>query len=358
MKHFLLFSFLLLSISFVNAQSVQVSTAASTKGNQTNEFSLEGGKISLQNSTLAYATDAISQDVSNSGLAAAVTSSGASVYEADGSELLTGNYEVIDDGSLQIFVSNNGQFVIRENIANFLLYDSFGTVRQSISNSSQSTEGESISEFAADPEFKTMVLYNPKIVMNGQEGSRVRIARKNGTTTDIYNSQDRAVRFVDVTNNGQYIAVVSYKAGTSDEVLVLDRFGNEINSLNFDQSVAGVNIADDGRFVTIRSNGRAAAYYLENGNRLGSTSFRSTLHFAEFIPEDQVIIGLTGTKSGSVLSDVEVHAVNLQARSIARGGINQSFGITDMIPLVISRDGNFRYTVTGLSQALNVSASF
>ncbi len=259
---------------------------------------------------------------------------------------------------MKVYVKPNGGFILRENIANFLFYNSTGNIQQSISNSSQSPEGESVSELAADPAFKTVVLYNPKIVRNGVEGSRARVVKKNWTTRDVFYSSERAIRLAKVSENGQYIAVASFKSGTDDEVKITDRFGNELGSFSFNQNVVDIIISDDGEYVTIRSNSRVGVYSLLNGEREGSTSFRSTLHYAEFVPEDETIVAITADEAGSVLSNIEMHAINISERSIERQEYNEELGITKSLPLDLERNGRLSYTLTGLSKSLTLNIRF
>ncbi|MEX0720378.1 MAG: hypothetical protein WD059_06900 [Balneolaceae bacterium] len=359
MKRILLFTFFALWFAGTHAQSLQVSTVPSTGNNNTSQFAVGDEQITISNSSLAFNEGAVSADIAHSGISATLGETGISVFETDGTKLINTDYDfVTDDSSLKIYAMGNGGFIVRENIANFLLYNSYGTIRHSVSNSSQSTEGESISELASDPAFKTVVLYNPKIVRNGQEGSRAQLVTMDGGTTDFYNSQDRAIRMVNVTENGQYINIVTYQTGTDDVVLIMDRFGNQLSEIPFDQNIADVRVSNDGRFITIRSNSRVAAHSVLSRERVGSTSFRSTLHFAEYIPEDKTIIALTADKSGSVLSNIEFHAINVAARAIERQAFNSSLGTTDIIPVYLTREGRFNYSISGFSQKLNVKASF
>lgn len=359
MKYSSLFILFALWFAGANAQSLQVTADPSTSNNTTNQFTVGDEQITLNNESLSFGGGAASSDIANSGISATVGESGISIYEVDGTELINKEYDMIsDDSSLKIYAMSNGGVIVRENIANFLIYNPFGDLLHSISNSSQSSEGESISELAADPYFRTIVLYNPKIVRSGQEGSRVSIVDKDGEATDIFNSVDRAIRKVNVSENGQFISIITYNPGTDDEAVLTDRFGNELNRISFDQTLTDTQFSDDGRFITLRSNSRIAAHSVMSGERVGGTSFRSTLHFAEYIPEDNVVLALTADKSGDVLTNVELHAVNLEARSIERQSYNSSLGTSELIPVALQRNGRYNYSISGFSQNLNVRASF
>ena len=291
------------------------------------------------------------------GLSASISDGNVTILETNGSELVKGMYNSpTGDPSVASYVFPNGSFIVRENIANFLVYDSFGRVQKSISNSTQSEGGEAISELASDQFGKTIVLYNPKVMMNGVTGSRAKIINSKNVPLDVYYSQDRELSIVNVSSNGEFIAFGSIKSGTNDEVQLMDRFGNILTTIGFDQPVKGVSFSENGLYATIYSGGRAAAYEVRSGERVGSTSFRNTsVVFAAYDPVDKIIIGLTGSGS-STITDIQLHTVNVAARKIAREDFDGSLEITGQIK--IRRIGSSRYTLTGLDKKLELRASF
>lgn len=298
-----------------------------------------------------------SSSASNDILSSEVTSSGIVVSEQSGETLVTGNYSAPSgDPSLAVYTFANGSYIVRENIANFLVYDSFGRVQKTISNSSQSEGGEAISELSTDDYGRTVVIYNPKVIVNGVTGSRAKIINSKSVPLDIYYSQDRALSGVSVSTNGEFVAFSTVKSGSDDEVVLMDRFGNTLNTIEFDQPVKGVSFSENGLFVTIYSGSRAAAYEVRSGERVGSTSFRNTsVVFAGYDPIDKTIIGVTGS-GDSTLSDVQLHAVNVSARKIAREDFDGSLEVQGQIKL--NRTGSGRYTISGLDKNLNLRASF
>lgn len=294
---------------------------------------------------------------SNVTLEASINGSGIQILEMDGTEIFGADYSVsANDPSIAVYPLADGSFIVRENIANFLVYDSFGKVQRSISNSTQSEGGEAISELAMDGNGKTVVVYNPKVMTNGVEGSRGKIISGSGPVMDVFYSQDRALSHVEVSANGEFIAFVSAKEGSDDEVQLMDRFGNMLVTISFDQSVKGVSFSENGLYVAIYSGGRAAAYQVRSGERVGSTSFRNTsVVFAGYDPVDKTIIGLTGSGS-STLTEVQLHAVNVSARKIARENSNESFNIVSQVSM--ERVGSGRYKIKGLDKEITLRASF
>lgn len=351
---------LALFLFLFNVSAIAQITVSVNGSNSTEVFTIAGEKVNLGKDSFLNSASALSVDINSlTGISAVLQTNGVDIHSSSSEQLFSSQVSAAPgDESLKIYARLNGSFIIRENIANFLFFDESGSIEQSISNSSQSTEGESVSELAADPAFKTVVLYNPKIVRDQIEGSRARIVKPNWTTSDIFYSGDRAIRFVKVSDNGQLIAVVSYKDGEDDKVDVMDRFGNELETFSFNQTVADLRFSEDGEFITIRSNSRVGVYSVLDGEREGSTSFRSMLHFAEYVPQDNTIIALTADIAGSVLSGVEFHAINVEARAIERQDYNGQLGITDLLSVSLDRTGSNSYSITGLSKGLNLKVSF
>lgn len=288
---------------------------------------------------------------------ASISGNGIQISEAGGTEIFGADYSIgANDPSVAVYPLQNGSFIVRENIANFLVYDSFGNVQRSISNSTQSEGGEAISELAMDAAGKTIVVYNPKVRVSGVEGSRGKIISATGPDIDVFYSRDRTLSSVAVSANGEFLAFASVKEGSDDEVQLMDRFGNILATISFDQPVKGVSFSENGLYATIYSGGRAAAYQVRSGERVGSTSFRNTtVVFAGYDPVDKTIIGLTASGS-STLSDVQLHAVNVSVRKIARENLDESLSVVGQISL--ERLGSGRYKLEGLDKGLTLRASF
>lgn len=289
-------------------------------------------------------------------LKAEVSTHGISILQ-QGEELLAVPYTfpAEPDPSLEAYTLQNGAVIVRENIANFLLYDSFGKVHTSISNSTQSAGGESISEFATDLNGKTLIAYNPKVISGGKTGSRAKKLSYTDVPVDVFYSADRALSLVEVSANGQFIGFVSVKPGTDDQVEISDRFGNFLGSISFDQQIKGVTFSENGLYVTIYSQGRAAAYEIRSGKRVGSTSFRSSLQFAAYSSEDKSIVAISGSGEEEI-KDIELHVISISARKIARQQFEES--LTRLHKPVFSRVGSGRYTIQGFSRELDIRARF
>lgn len=278
--------------------------------------------------------------------------------DGNGTNLTKLNYSVPDgpDPSLKVYALPDGSAIVRENIVNFLFFDSFGKISNSISNSSNTQEGEATSELERNPSGETIVLYSPKIKFNGKMGSGAKVLHPTGASRDIFYSQDRTLKMVKISDDGEMIAFVTEKSGKDDAIVVMDKFGNEFNTFTFDQKTEGLSFSDDDAAITIYSNNRAVAYSVVSGNKFGSTSFRSPLHFAEYIPDDNVILGLTAAKTGNRYSDIQLHAVNVKVRKIAHQDYSPS--LNEESEIVLSRKSKYSYELTGFDKVLKVKASF
>ena len=309
-----------------------------------------GGGANAQSLSVSSSASKITTNLST------IDQSGLKVTEG-GNLILTAPYSITDepDPSLSSYALPNGAVVVRENIANFLLYDTFGTVKNSISNSTQSEGGESMSEFVSDPAGKTLIVYNPKVINNGKTGSRAKKIDYRNVPIDIFYSAERELASVQVSSNGEFIAFISTKNGSDDEVELTDRFGNMLNTIIFDQSVKGVTFSENGLYTTIYSGGRAAVYEVRNGNRVGSTSFRTNVKYAAFSPEDKTIVALTG-EGEELITELEFHAINVDARKIVRQEVNESVSFLQQPKFV--RVGKGNYQIQGFSKDFVLKAAF
>jgi WD40 repeat protein len=349
-RNFSLFILIMLfSATGLQAQNLTVNVDASTASNGITDFTI--GDNTLQLGT----PDELQSPSSDLSLKAEHTLNQVRILDQSGNELLTLDKQLDnEDGSTRIYAMNNGSFIIREVISNFDVYNSFGQLEYSIKNNTNSPGGESVSELAADPAGRTLVVYNPKIVISGRNESRASLVTAEGNRKEFFYSNDTAILDVQVSQDGNYISVIA----EDNTVHLYDRFGNKLNEVAFNQDIIGSRFSDNGRYVCIYSTGRAGVYSVISGEREGSTSFRATVRLARYFPEDNTILAITGERNGNTLSGIEFHAINVSARSIARSDFEGVLGISDQIPLYFSRSGAGRYSLTGLNKKLNLRASF
>ena len=282
------------------------------------------------------------------------------IKEPNGKIINKGAYKSMGaDPSFKIYPLQNGAYIVRENIANFVMYDSFGSVIRPISNSSNSADGEKISELASDPMGKTIVIYNPQVRNGDKRGSRAKIVGLENSDMHVFYREDQEIRAVRVSESGEFIAVASGKEGSDDEITIMDRYGNEIRKIPFDREVKGLNLYGSGSTLTVFSEGRVAVFNVLTGERIGSSSFRGgTLQFANYSASDQTIVGLTGDLNGTTLSNIEVRIINVAARKIASQKYSGTVQIAELENISMTKNSRFNYTITGMSRDMNLKASF
>lgn len=365
--------FVVLPVS-VSAQSLQVTVNAETSGNETSTFELKNDAITISSNNIFFNRSGnrvsdfdvvgISSDLSNVAWLSRNGQKGMAVLSNSRGDTLnafTTTSLAADDPSIAIYPANNGDILIRDNITNFTFYNTFGELETSMSSSSQSKEGEVISEVSMSEDGSTLVIYNPKIRRNGQLGSQAQIMTADKGFENIYFSTGRYLKDVSVSDDGSVILAISSKDGRSDdEVLIMDRFGNELNTISSDEDLIGANLSEDAQYLTIYSSGRVQVYKTVTGEQIGSASVRSPLFMAAYFPKDSIVLGVSGSYSADsgILSSVEFHAINLEKRSIARESLNSRLGFQDIIKPKILRTTTNSYRLLGANKHIDINVSF
>ncbi len=283
------------------------------------------------------------------------------LYNAQGEVLNAfSTISLADETSFGVYPFSNGNALLRDKIANFTFYDTFGEIVTSMSSSSQSKEGEAISEVATSESGNTIVIYNPKIKRDGQLGSKAQVRTGPSQFEDIFFSSNRYLKDVVVSKEGSLIAAITAKQGTDDQVLIMDRYGNELNTISADEDLRSVRFTDDLEQITIFSGGRVMVHNTLSGESLGATSLRSPVVIAEYFPADNLILVLTGNYSdrSETLNNIEFRAINLEQRSIASQEFSGSLGLNKAIELGLVRDANNTFTLKGTNKTINIRANF
>lgn len=363
--------FLLFFPVFSAAQSLSVNVRDHAAGS--NVFQLEAGAVSVNSSGIrflasgkrasGFAAYGISPDLSVVGtIVSNYEGTFVTVYNSAGDTLVANAIHQVSEGdpSLALYPLNTGEVLVRDNINRFNGYDTFGNRIIEVSSSSQSEEGEVISEVASDPAGKTTVIYNPKIRRNGGLGSRARILDPAGSLQDIYFSNKCILKQVKVSGNGQFIALVTASEGSADEVIFIDRYGNELNRIQSDEDLAGVQISPGAGYLTLYSTRRVLVYEALSGERVGSTSFRSSLYLAAYFPNDNVIIGLAGEyfENSGILNNAEFHAIHLGKRQLARHETGAGMVFNSAISPRLVRTSAYSYRLLGTNKEINIRADF
>ncbi|MEX2574769.1 MAG: hypothetical protein WD317_10745 [Balneolaceae bacterium] len=362
---------LLTSVSL--AQNIEIIPAGNSSENDVRTFSFDQSSLRIQGNSLivsgsgnqVHLDRSHSYDISGRGSFLGVIHFAADLRTTviDGRGQSVGNTELTyfdpDDETLMIRMLNDGSFVTRDNVANFSFFDSDGTLSYQVSNSSGSLGGEALSEMAADPSGKTILLYNPRINFDEGQGSRARIIMAEDETIDVFYSRSRTLKYADVTENGSFLILITEQEGREDEVLILDRFGNEIAAMTTGEELVGATLSEDARNLTIFSSNRVQVYRVTDMERLGSSSFRTRINYAVYNERDQQILALSGQIDGNNrISNPEFHAVHLGKRSIARTEVGFPISFLDDSRIEVKRTGTNRFTVDGLNRVLSIQTYF
>ena len=373
-KHLLGIFLLSASVTAVcSAQSLSINAVDNTARNGTSVFNLAEGKISFQgagiqfisgNTSMAnYLAYGVSGDRSllafikgnnDNSRVSLVNSMGGTLNEFNAVNVSRG------DPSVAIYPANSGEVLVRDNIANFNFYDSFGELITNLSSSSQSKGGESISEAAISGDGETVVLYTPKIKRDGELGSQVQYVDRTMNLQSLYFSVERYIKTLDVAGDGQFVIFVTAKEGTDDRIHITDRYGNDLSVLSTDEDLQGVLLSDDAQTVTAYSGRRVLVFDALSGERVAGTSFRSDLIAVNYFPQDNTIVALTGSYNtdAGVADNLDFHAIDIERRKVERQSYGSSLGLNEEIGRGFVRLGSGNYKLEGASKHLEVRVSF
>lgn len=283
--------------------------------------------------------------------------------EAPGKQLIkikaTG-YEQ-DDSSLRIYALNDGRTIVRNNVAHFDLYNQNGKLLNAISNISGSSGGEAISKLAMSPDGTFILAYNPKIISKNSVQSRIqKINPVNGTIHSFYYNDSMEIKNLRISQDGQF-AVATLNRGGRSEVIMFDRFGNEIRKFTFHYVPDAVVLAKDDKYVTITHKNQLSVYNILNGHRAGGAYLRSYLFYGTYIPQDRMVLGFAGdyhSESGSI-NKIKIYGVDLRTRKLGNGEFSGTLKWDkENFNLKVSRLRRHHYEVKGLSSPLILTPNF
>lgn len=367
----------LLSLSFflsnnLSAQSISVQIDQIYSSNNLTTFPIKDGDFVKTNSlirvdgnteSVEYQTPIFS-DVSAEGAKIGVINFDAQLVKRtidhSGVELSTTELEFFDssDPTIALHQFKSGKSIARDNVANFTFFDADGKQVYSVSNSAQSQDGEQTSELATNQLGSTVVLYNPEIRRNGSTASRARLVFGEEENEVFLDKNDRVISFLDVTKSGSFITAITQSESSNDEIVVFDRFGNEVFQMRSEMDLKGAVLSDNADYLTVYSQSRVQVYNVLTGERLGSSTSRSPIVKATYFSEDEVVLLFNGTENGDTINDPGVTAVHLGLRQIARNDINATLSALDMKDVKIEREGVSSYKVHGVNQPVNLTVNF
>lgn len=362
--------FFICSFQSISAQNISVSVGEGSSGATGSVFPLENGLLSVSANQVVLGESEFympfSWSVSPEGRKVSFlikeTQFTYKLFDSNGTSYFEKELEFFNlrDETAKNYQFDNGSSVLRDNVANFSFYSSEGEQLFSISNSSQSTEGEMQSELASDRSGKTIVLYNPVINYGSSTGSRASLVTKERELNTFFRDREREISKVEVTPSGTYISIIAKPAAGSDQygVSIYDRFGNTIFELETDEEVKGAEITENADYVTIYSSGRMQVYEITDGERIGSASSRNSIIHAIYDPAENMIVAFGGSVNGYRVTNPSITAVHIGQRQIESEEINNRLSTMDADKIRIKKDGSQEYVIHHLDRSVRVNTSF
>jgi hypothetical protein len=363
-----IFLFSLILSTSLQARQLSVQAVGGHSSNSQNQYPLDGGVLESDRGYFTIGESgvfnpeswSISYQNQKAGfLETREQSVYLTIFETSGNKIVDRELEFFDvnDETLKLYLFDNGRSVTRDNVANFTFFDPDGELIYSVSNSSQSSEGERESELAASAYGNTIVLYNPVINYGESRGSRAKVVFGENDQKVFFRDESAQILQVKVSESGSYITLLTGD-GSNYGVYIFDRFGNELNQFSFDDEQKGVSISDDAQFVTVYSGGRTQVLNALTGERVGSTSSRSPVINSRYFENDDVILVFGGVQEGNRIDRPTVSAIHIGQRQILREEINESLSIYDVDRIDITQLQSNSYRIDGLNRSLNIQADF
>lgn len=365
--------FILLLPLVTSAQSLDVSATSTTAGNGSSVFSLtDGSTVELESREIRFPDSGLSTDF----LAVGISPDRSVISLLDNAEgkaqltLLNAKGDTLNeytsislgpnDPSLSVYPTNAGHLLLRNNITNFTFHDESGEIDTDISNGNTTEQGETISELVTNSSHETFILYTSKIKTDDKVGSKVQLIGTDDQLQHIFRSTDRYIKDLKLSDDGNMVTIVTADDETDDQVIVMDKYGNEINTITSDEELIGANLAEDGKHLTLFSDNRIQVYNLLNGENIGSTSQQQPVFKANFFPEDDILLIFSGdyASSSGNLNNIEVKAVDLARRDLVSDTFSGTLNFHEAFTPEIKRISSKEYQLEGANKELRIDVAF
>lgn len=279
------------------------------------------------------------------------------IYRSDGSLVRRiGNiaeYES-EDPSIRLYMLNDGSFFYRDNIAGFSYFDERGNQVYRASNSTGSSEGETVSEFAATPFGGTVLLYNPQIHRSDRIDSRLQKVDYEGNTRPVASFENTVIENVRIHHKGRVILVHATDEATGNHIgKVLSFRGDLLAEIDYeDTEISELALSSDARFITARASGRVLVHRVASGERIGSASFTESVLTASYMP-DGILAVLTGERSSNgKLGELRAHIIDIEQRQVVREETSLTTYTSQYFPLTLTYQEEGTYTLRGTTRAI------
>lgn len=358
------------SVTSLNAQTLTADFYSDNEASNTSQFPLQKGLLTTSGDAYRFGTESqvtvtnpVRFSVSDDGrLVGALQSRGglyAIVYNNEGEELLNTDLQNISstDETIGFKLLNTGEFVVRDNVANFSFFDAAGSRASTYSNSASSSGGEKTSQMAVSDDGVVKIVYNPVIQYRNSQGSRISRITGDNKAEEIFNSSNRVIVSLTVSESDHTLSVVTQNGSGSRSLHWFDRFGNLLYEMESDLDIDGFSTSPDGNYITIYAGSRVQVYNVKTSERLGSASSRSSIIQAAYFPESNLILTLGGRIDGEKIEDPDITAVDIQKRLIERVVLAEPVMLTKSYA-TIKQMGTNTYKIGGINRPIQVNAQF
>lgn len=358
-------------VTSLNAQTLTADFYPDNKASNISQFPLQNGLLISSGDTYQFGTERavtianpLGMSVSDDGrLIGSLQSRGginAIVYTSEGKELLNTELENISasDETLGFKLLNTGEFIVRDNVANFSFFDAGGNRELTYSNSAGTSGGEQTSQMAASDDGVLKIVYNPVIQYQNGQGSRISRITGDNEAEEFFNSRDRVIVSLAVSEANHTVSFVTQNASGSRSLHWFDRFGNLLFEMDSDLDIDGFSTTSDGKYITVYAGNRVQVHNTATSERLGSASSRSSIVKAVYFPDKNLILTLGGDLNDKKIGNPDITAIDLQKRQIERVRLTESVKFMDPAHIRIEREGTSTFKINGINRPIQVTAQF
>ncbi len=267
----------------------------------------------------------------------------------------------IGDPSLKLYLTDNGNIVIRDNIVGFSVYDYSNLFIDRVSNASGSEDGETMSRLVSSSDGSQMYVYNPRILRGDGFSSRISRLTMDARLDNVYADPEREILNLTATDDGEFVFAVFGSQSGSKEVLKINSEGNVVARHSSDMSDPGFYVQPSLGTVTWFENNQAQTYNIETGERIANAYFRQqNIVFAKYSELDNIVITITGSRSNrdGVIQANGIRIVDLDARELIHSDdLTHRFTFKPEDEPRLHRIDRNRYHLLGVSNAVEVVIS-
>jgi hypothetical protein len=364
--------FLLLTLSSsLNAQTLSAEFYPDNEASGISEYPLQDGVLLMSGSTYQFGREnrvsfanpigfSLSDDRHMVGLLKAANGIEAVVYNDEGGILVQNtlsNFSTTDE-TIGLTLLNNGEFVVRDNVANFSFFGPSGERLSTYSNSAGTSGGEQTSQIAVSSDGITKVVYNPVIQYQDGQGSRISLITGDNEGNEFFTSYDSVILSLSLTESDQTIKTVTENSAGERSIHWFDKFGNVLFEMTSDLAVDGFSVSSDGVHVAVFADNRVQVYNMNTRERLGSASSRSSIIQASYFPSSNLILAVGGEILNGKIENLDITAVDLQQRQIERVRLSEPVMYLDASDVTVENQGGNTYRIDGINRPIRVTANF